>query len=404
MKLAVFHNLGSGGAKRALYGLVKYLAGSGHVVEVFVPTTANEDFLPLREVVHGVRVFPVRTTLGGIISSSAKYLPPVSGSCSLTDLERSHKTIARVINEGDYAAVFVEQDRFTVSPFILRFLTKPSVLYCQQPSRRGEAIWQTLKGPVYQNGGSVALAQWARRQLSRYAAGRIARIDRENASAAPHILTNSFFSRESILRAYGRNSCVSYLGVDTAIFRRLGRPKEDYVLSVGSCDPGKGYDFLIRALGRLEKRLRPKLVIVSNTVDLSWRRWLEELAARQEVVLELRRLLPDKDLVELYNRAVALLYAPYLEPFGLAPLEAMACGTAVVAVKEGGVRESVIHNQTGVLIERDDVLFAEAIKALLLDETRRHRMQEQAVDCVQAFWTMQHAGQRLMGNLNRVFN
>lgn len=404
MKIAAFHNLGSGGAKRALYGLVKYLAESGHQVEVFAPSTANEEFLPLRAVAHCVRIFPVRTTPGGIVSSSAKYLPPIPPSRSLADLERAHKTIAHAINEGKYGAVFVEQDRYTSSPFVLRFLAKPTVYYCPQPSRWGEAIWQTLKQPLRQSNGSGWLVQWARRQMAWYAGARIACIDRENASAASHILTSSFFSRESILRSYGLNSFVSYLGVDTTVFRRLERKKEDYVLSVGSCDASKGYDFIIRALAKLEQHVRPRLVIVSNTVDTRWRQWLERLAASEDVIVEFKTLLPDEDLVELYNRAVAFLYAPYLEPFGLAPLEAMACGTAVVAVKEGGVRETVIHAQTGTLVERDEAAFAEAVRELLVDAARRDRVEKEAGECVRAFWTLRHAGQRLLANLHRVTN
>ena len=61
MKVAIFHNLSSGGAKRALYTFSKFLTKSGHTVEVFVPSTANESYLPLEEVVREVTVFNVRT-------------------------------------------------------------------------------------------------------------------------------------------------------------------------------------------------------------------------------------------------------------------------------------------------------------------------------------------------------
>lgn len=407
MRIAAFHNLGSGGAKRALHGLLKYLAESGHVVDVFAPSTANEDFLPLRAVAHSVRVFPVRTTLGGIISSSAKYLPPFASGCSLADLERSHKSIARVVNNGDYAVVLVEQDRHTMSPFILRYVAKPTVYYCPQPSRRSEEILRCVKQSLPErgrSGGFPPAFQWVRRQVGRYADAVISRIDRDNASAASRILTNSFFSRESLLRAYGLNAFVSYLGVDTTIFKRVPGEKEDYLLSVGSCTPEKGFDFLIRALGRLEGRVRPKLVIVSNTVLTWWRLRLQQLAARKDVALEFKTLLPDEELVELYNRALGFLYAPYLEPFGLAPVEAMACGTAVVAVKEGGVRESVIHNQTGTLVDRDEDVFAEAIRELLLDKPKRARVGNEGIEWVRGFWTLQHAGQRLLRNLDRAVN
>jgi hypothetical protein len=49
MKIAVFHNLPSGGAKRALHGNIKYLVKE-HEVDVFVPSTANEDYLPLENI------------------------------------------------------------------------------------------------------------------------------------------------------------------------------------------------------------------------------------------------------------------------------------------------------------------------------------------------------------------
>ena len=415
-RIAAFHNLGSGGAKRALHGLLRYLTDSGHSVEVFVPSTANEVFLPLHAVTHGVRVFPVRTTLGGIISSSIKYVPPVADGCSLVDLDRLHKTIAQTINDRDYAAVIVEQDRYTMSPFILRHLTKPSVYFCQQPSRRGEPILRILEGALHEhalNGRGrrdrfhsrgTSVFRWARQQMGRYAASVIAQIDRDNASAASTILANSLYSKESILRAYGLNACVSYLGVDTTVFKRLPKEKEQYLLSVGSCTPEKGFDFLIRVLGRLEGRLRPKLIIVSNTVITWWRQWLEQLAAREDVTLEFQTLLPDAELVELYNRALGFLYAPYLEPFGLAPVEAMACGTAVVAVKEGGVKESVIDNETGTLVERDEDSFAEAVRELLLDKAKRDRVGNGGVEWVRGFWTQQHAGQRLLKNLDRAVN
>jgi len=67
MKAAIFHNLSSGGAKRALYTLSEFLTKSGHEVEVFVPSTANESYLPLAEVVKEVTVFDVKRTIAGLV-------------------------------------------------------------------------------------------------------------------------------------------------------------------------------------------------------------------------------------------------------------------------------------------------------------------------------------------------
>lgn len=62
----------------------------------------------------------------------------------------------------------------------------------------------------------------------------------------------------------------------------------------------------------------------------------------------------DRELAELLSGAAAMLYTSRLEPFGLAPLEANACGTWVVAIAEGGVRESIIPGLNGTLVDDDD--------------------------------------------------
>jgi glycosyltransferase involved in cell wall biosynthesis len=136
------------------------------------------------------------------------------------------------------------------------------------------------------------------------------------------------------------------------------------------------------------------------------------MLGRHSVSIETGRLeawrtsVEDKALIDLYNRASLLVYAPYLEPFGLTPLEAMACGTPVVAVLEGGARESVIHDQTGVLAERDDKPSRprSPIADLLAADERRRRLGRQATDAVKDFWTWSHAGARLLQHLERVTN
>jgi len=64
-KMAVFHNLPSGGSKKDVTWFVKYLIEKGIHVDVFVPSTAIEEFLPLKDVAHTVKTFSLRKTLWG---------------------------------------------------------------------------------------------------------------------------------------------------------------------------------------------------------------------------------------------------------------------------------------------------------------------------------------------------
>ena len=112
-------------------------------------------------------------------------------------------------------------------------------------------------------------------------------------------------------------------------------------------------------------------------------------------------MIDDDELVLLHNKAKLLVYAPYLEPFGLVPLEAMSCGTPIVAVKEGGVRESIIDNKTGILTERDEDDFANAIVRLLENVDGRNEMSKNAYRNVNKFWTLEHAGKRIYEHLKR---
>ncbi|MDD4652639.1 MAG: glycosyltransferase family 4 protein [Methanothrix sp.] len=390
MRVAIFHNLPSGGAKRALWGTAKYLSRAGCSIDVFVPSTANEDFLPLQQFANGVCVQPLHTTALGLAKSMAKYLFP-RGCLSLADLDESHKRLADIINNGEYDVVFVEQDRYTMSPFILKYLSLPHVYYCQQPRRSNEAILKILGERIETNSFERA---W-----TRYCVPRLDAIDKENASHARMILSNSCFSSEAILRAYGKNSFVSYLGVDRELFKPLKLEKEQYVLSVGSIVAEKGFDFIIRALGLVDRTIRPRLIIVGNTVKPAYRDYLVRLAAEKGVNLETKVLIDDSELVSLYNKAKLCVYAPFLEPFGLVPVEAMACGTPVVAVREGGVRESVVHKESGLLTNRDEKEFAGAITELLLNNEMYQYMSGRAVDIVSGFWTCEKAAQRLIKHM-----
>lgn len=129
-----------------------------------------------------------------------------------------------------------------------------------------------------------------------------------------------------------------------------GVSRERHLLSVGELSPRKGYDFLVDSLGYIPAAQRPKLRIACNSVLTQEREYIKNLANEKGVVLEILTNLNTEMLKIEYNQAALCVYAPVDEPFGLVPLEAMACGTPVVAVGEGGVVESIVHERTGLLV------------------------------------------------------
>ena len=90
-----------------------------------------------------------------------------------------------------------------------------------------------------------------------------------------------------------------------------------------------------------------------------------------------------------------------VEPFGLVPLEAMACGTPVVAVKEGGFRETVADGVVGRLVDRDTVKFGEAITELLADGTLWAGMAGNCRMYVEEGWTVEISAGRFLDVFER---
>ncbi|HZW79304.1 MAG TPA: glycosyltransferase family 4 protein, partial [Candidatus Deferrimicrobiaceae bacterium] len=174
------------------------------------------------------------------------------------------------------------------------------------------------------------------------------------------ILVNSSFSRESVLRAFGVDSKVCYLGVDTERFTCQNKKRENFTVCVAALLPTKNIEFLIRSLATICAARRPKLVLISNMIDESYLDQVQDLAGKTGVDFELKHRIADAELIDLLNRARMMLYAPRLEPFGYAPVEANACGLPVVAVAEGGVRETIQDGINGLLVEHEPQCMAQA--------------------------------------------
>lgn len=211
-------------------------------------------------------------------------------------------------------------------------------------------------------------------------------------SAAHLLLVNSKFTHDWVSRIYGIQPMVCYYGIDTDVFRpRPEIARQNYVLSAGAIQPHKRFDFLIESLALIPEASRPNLQLVGNTELASERQYLQSLAAVKNVTLQISVVLDIEKLVRYYNQTPLFIYAPHNEALGLVALEAMACGTPVIGVAEGGVKETVANGQTGLLIERDPQKFADAISGLLADEQLRESYGRQAREYVMKEWNWESA-------------
>jgi glycosyltransferase involved in cell wall biosynthesis len=78
---------------------------------------------------------------------------------------------------------------------------------------------------------------------------------------------------------------------------------------------------------------------------------IAEVSARREGVIWIREMLPRPDVIQLYEHAAVFCCPSVYEPFGIINLEAMACETAVVASRVGGIPEVVVPEETGLLVD-----------------------------------------------------
>lgn len=357
MRLALYHNLPPGGAFRAVHEYTRRLATS-HRIELYrldEHDGGSDGETLLDRTVHAVHGYRLQGLADVGASGGSVRFPGY-----LRRLAAAQAHVAKDIDAGGFDAVLVHPCRITQTPAVLSMVRTPSVYYMQEPRR---ASFEDAFRARPSFSGAFSLARWGWRQLIER---RVRRIDERAARAAGLVLANSYYSIESIYRAYGRDAIFCPLGVDGELFSlSQTADRENRLLSVGALVPHKGHDFVIQSAAAVDERRRPSVGIVCNGLLASWAAHLERLALESGVRLELHHGVSDARLAELYQTSLATFCAARLEPFGLSVLESMCCGTPVIAVREGGFREVVTHGVNGILVNRDPREGGAAIELLL---------------------------------------
>ncbi|MGB9635970.1 MAG: glycogen synthase [Thermoplasmata archaeon] len=189
--------------------------------------------------------------------------------------------------------------------------------------------------------------------------------------------------KKDIERVYGISSekiVVIHNGIDLTKYTKKESPellanlgvKKPYILFVGRLTRQKGIFELVEAM----KKIRQKLVLVTGKPDTKEvEKELAEKLQGSENILWINRMLSEEEIIALYSSAQLFVCPSIYEPFGIIILEAMACGTPVVASAVGGIKEIIEHGKNGILVEPGNVeALAEAINRVLSEEELHHRL------------------------------
>ncbi|MFE9679997.1 glycogen synthase [Streptomyces sp. NPDC002701] len=232
-----------------------------------------------------------------------------------------------------------------------------------------------------QLGGGYALSSWA---------------ERTAIEAADGVIAVSGAMREDILGCYPSldpaRVHIVHNGIDTSLYRpdhgtdvleRLGLDtSRPYVLFVGRITRQKGVPHLLRAVRDIDPAAQVVLCAGAPDtpeIDQEFRVLFEELSRVREGVHWIPQMLPRPDVIQLLTHAAVFVCPSVYEPLGIVNLEAMACGTPVVASRVGGIPEVVEDGETGVLVTVDEDFetgLAQALDSVLGDAGAARRMGE----------------------------
>jgi glycosyltransferase involved in cell wall biosynthesis len=199
---------------------------------------------------------------------------------------------------------------------------------------------------------------------------RMRRWDLANTPGVDAFATLSHYIAERIRRAYGRESVVIYPPVDTGFFTPGSEAREDFYVTVSRFVPYKRVDMIARAFRAMPDR---RLVIIGDGPDA--RKVRAAAGPNVHVAGQLSR----EEIRSYLRRARAFVFAAE-EDFGIAPVEAQACGTPVIAFGRGGVTETVRGLDSAA---PTGVFYGEQKAASLADAVRRFEGTGTAIDDVE---------------------
>ncbi len=215
---------------------------------------------------------------------------------------------------------------------------QPHICYCHTPARYA---WDLQARYLAEAG----LGWGLRGLLARWLLHRFRQWDTRAALGVDHFIANSRYIGRRIAKSYRRESTVIHPPVDVERFTPDDQPREDVFLAASRVVPYKRLDLLVEAFKLMPDR---RLQVIGDGPGLAK---LHQLAGPNVEILGWQ---PDAVLRERMRRCRAFLFAAE-EDFGIIPVEALACGTPVIAYGRGGSCETLVEGVTGTFFPEQTV-------------------------------------------------
>lgn len=225
---------------------------------------------------------------------------------------------------------------------------KPNLYYCHTPTRAFYDLYTTFlkRQPIYI---SIPFRIWVsfHKPLSEYYLSHVCKI-----------ATNSKNTAKRIEKYFKREAEVIYPPVETSKFMCKGYG--DFWLSVNRLYPEKRVEIQIEAFRKMPEE---KLVVVGGYSEGDHAKsYAENILGNLPANVQVLGEISEQELLELYSRCRGFICTAMDEDFGMTPVEAMASGKPVIAVNEGGFKETVIHGETGFFVNADSESIIKAVK------------------------------------------
>lgn len=211
------------------------------------------------------------------------------------------------------------------------------ISYVHSPIRYA---WDLQHQYLRESGLDKGLKGW----IAKYLLHRIRLWDYRTANGVDHFIANSGFIAKRIWKVYRRESNVIYPPVDVEAFE-LHEEKEDFYLTASRMVPYKKIDLIVEAFSQMGDK---KLIVIGDGPDF------EKIKAKAGQNVMLMGYQPFEVLRDHMQRARAFVFTAE-EDFGIAPVEAQACGTPVIAFGKGGTLETVVDGVSGLFFDTQDV-------------------------------------------------